>query len=502
MSGAYCFTAGRAIWYRRQCRFAEGRLLRLLAASLVVLTLLGQTPSALPQKPAPAVTPNSLARDIFKELVEINTTDSSGSTTKAAEAMAARLRAAGFPAADMQVIGPNPRKGNLVLRVRGTGAGRPILLLAHTDVVEARREDWSMDPFTFIERDGFFYGRGTTDMKDMAAAWVANLIRLRREGVAPGRDLILALTADEEGGDSNGVAWLLANHRHLVDAEYCLTEGGGGEIQQGRYVVYNVGGAEKVYLDFWLEVKDKGGHSSLPTKHNPIHLLSEGLARLGRHEFPVRLNEVTRGFFERMSRRETGQLAADMKAVTATKPGIDAVRRLSQSPYYNALMRTTCVATRIAGGHADNALPQVARALVNCRILPGESPADVKETLARVAGTRITIRQVGQPEPSPPSPLKAEVMRALDVTVEAMWPGVPVVPVMTTGASDGRLLRNAGIPTYGLGLWEDINDIRAHGRDERIGVRQFDEEVEFLYRMIKMLAGSQGTGAPLRLREN
>lgn len=477
-------------------------MLRLLAASLLAVTLLGQTVSPLPRKPAPPVTPNPLARDIFKELVEINTTESSGSTTKAAEAMAARLRAAGFPASDVQVIGPNPRKGNLVLRVRGPGAGKPILLLAHTDVVEARREDWSMDPFTFVERDGYFYGRGTTDMKDMAAAWVANLVRLRREGFAPSRDLILALTADEEGGDSNGVAWLLASHRHLVDADYCLTEGGGGEIQNGRYLVYNVGGAEKVYLDFWLEVKDKGGHSSLPTKDNPIHLLSDGLARLGRFEFPVRLNEVTRGFFERTSRLQKGQLAADMKAVTAPKPGIDAVRRLAESPYYNALMRTTCVATRLEGGHADNALPQVARALVNCRILPDDSPAEVKETLARVVGTRITLTQVGQPEPSPPSPLKAEVMRALDATVEAMWPGVPVVPVMTTGASDGRLLRNAGIPTYGLGLWEDINDIRAHGRDERIGVKQFDEEVEFLYRLVKMLAGPQGTRAPSRLPGN
>lgn len=466
-------------------------MIRFVAVSSLILALLGQAPSVARQKPASAVVPDPLARDIFKELIEINTTDSSGSTTKAAEAMAARLRAAGFPDADVQLIGPNARKGNLVARWPGLGKRRPILLLAHTDVVEARREDWTMDPFTFVERDGYFYGRGTTDMKDMAAAWVATLIRLRREGFAPARDLILALTADEEGGGSNGVAWLLANHRSLVDAEFCLTEGGGGEIQNGRYVVYDVGAAEKVYLDFSLEVRNKGGHSSLPTRDNAIYQLADALVRLSRFDFPVRLNEVTRGFFERTAGLQEGQVAADMKAVAGGSPKPDAVRRLSRSPYYNAMMRTTCVATRLEGGHADNALPQLARAVVNCRMLPGESAAEVKTTLARVLGSQITLTQSGRPEPSPPSPLTPEVMRALDTQVSAMWPGVPVVPVMTTGASDGRMLRSAGIPTFGLGLWDNVDDIRAHGRDERIGVRQFDEEVEFLYRLVKMLAAPQ-----------
>jgi acetylornithine deacetylase/succinyl-diaminopimelate desuccinylase-like protein len=462
-------------------------VIRFLSALVTALALaLGAT---WPRQGPASVTPDPLAREIFKELIEINTTDSSGSTTSAAEAMAARLRAAGFPASDMQVIGPNARKGNLVMRMHGSDEGRSILLLAHTDVVEARREDWSMDPFTFIERDGYFYGRGTTDMKDMAAAWVTTLIRFKREGFTPARDLILALTADEEGGDSNGVAWLLANHRDLIDAGFCLTEGGGGEIQNGRYVVYDVAAAEKVYLDFSLEVENKGGHSSLPTKDNAIYELADGLARLNRFDFPVRLNEVTRRFFERTARLQKGQVAADMKAVAARAPRADAIRRLSKSPYFNAMMRTTCVATRLEGGHADNALPQSARALVNCRMLPDDSPAEVRATLARVLGSRITLTQKGQPEPSPPSPLTPEVMRAIDAQVTAMWPGVPVVPVMMTGASDGRLLRRAGIPTYGLGLWEDVDDIRAHGRDERIGVRQFDEEVEFLYRLVKMLAG-------------
>ena len=454
----------------------------------MVLALLSQAPSPLRQNAGDSVTPDLVAREVFKELIEINTTDATGDMTRAAEAMAARLQAAGFPASDMQVVGPNPRKRNLVMRARGTGAGKPILLLAHTDVVEARRDDWSMDPFTFIERDGYFYGRGTTDMKDMAAAWVATLIRLKREGITPSRDLILALTADEEGGDSNGVAWLVANHRELIDAEYCLNEGGGGEIQNGKYVLYDVGAAEKVYLDFRLEVRNKGGHSSLPAKDNAIYELADGLARLSRFEFPVRLNEVTRGFFDRTSRLQKGQLAADMKAAARGKPGPEAARRLSKSPYYNAMMRTTCVATRLEGGHADNALPQLARALVNCRLLPEDSPAEVRATLTRVVGSRVTLTQAGQPEPSPPSPLKPEVMRAIDSNVAAMWPGVTVVPVMTTGASDGRILRKAGIPTYGLGLWEDVDDVRAHGRDERIGVKQFDEEVEFLYRIVRALA--------------
>ncbi len=467
-------------------------MLRLLTA-LVALFALGPAAPVTRQTAAAPPAPDPVAREIFKELIEINTTDSAGSTTKAAEAMAARLKAAGFPAAEIQVIGPNARKGNLVMRIRGKGPGRPILLLAHTDVVEARREDWSLDPFTFVERDGFFYGRGTSDMKDMAAAWIANLIRLKQEGFTPSRDLILALTADEEGGDSNGVAWLLANHRDLIDAAYCLTEGGGGEIQNGRYVVYDVGAAEKVYLDFSLEVRNKGGHSSLPTKDNAIYQLADGLARLSRFDFPVKLNEVTRGFFGRMAPLQKGQTAADMKAVSTGAPGVDAIRRLSRSPYYNAMLRTTCVATRLEGGHADNALPQLARALVNCRILPNDSPAEVKATLTRIVGSLVTVTQVGEPEPSPPSPLAPEVMRALDSRVAAMWPGVPVVPVMTTGASDGRLLRNAGIPTYGLGAWADVDDTRAHGRDERIGVRQFDEEVEFLYRLVKTLAGPAGS---------
>jgi acetylornithine deacetylase/succinyl-diaminopimelate desuccinylase-like protein len=442
---------------------------------------------------SPSVTGDPLARDVFRELVEINTTDSVGSTTKAAQAMAARLKAAGFPDTDVQLLGSDPRKGNLVARLRGTGARKPILLLAHLDVVEARREDWSFDPFTFLERDGYYYGRGTTDMKDMAAAWIANLVRFRRELFRPSRDIIVALTADEETGAFNGVDYLLTNRRDLIDAEYCLNEGGGGEIHDGRYTVMTIQAAEKVYLSFALVSKNPGGHSSLPVKDNAIYHLAGALSRLARFDFPVRLNEVTRAYFERMSRLEQGQLAADLKAVTARTPSPAAVSRLSRIARYNALMRTTCVATRLEGGHAENALPQTARAVVNCRLLPDESPFKVQETLSRVvADAKVSVTPIGEPDLGPASPLNPQVMRGVESVTSSMWPGVPVVPVMATGATDGRTLRRAGIPTYGLGAFESLEDVRAHGKDERIGVRQFDEEVEFLYRVVKALASPGG----------
>src|SRR5712691_13072019 len=311
------------------------------------------------------------AREIFKELIEINTTDTpAGNVTRAAEAVAARLKAAGFPARDVQVLGPDPRKGNLIARLRGTGNGRPLLLLAHLDVVEAKREDWSFDPFTFREEGGWFYGRGTSDDKAMAAQFVANLIRLKEEGYAPDRDLILALTADEEGGSFNGVDWLVKNHRNLIDAEFAINEGGGGNMRRGKYLTNEVQASEKVYQDFRLEVTNPGGHSSLPVKDNAIYHLAEGLARLATFDFPVQLNEVTRAYFERSAAAETDpKVAADMRAVARPTPDLAAAARLSGSlPYWNSMMRTTCVATRLQGGHANNALPQMAGANVNCRI--------------------------------------------------------------------------------------------------------------------------------------
>lgn len=432
------------------------------------------------------------ARDIFKELIEINTTDSAGSTTKAAEAVAARLEAAGFPAADVQVLGPNPRKGNLVARYRGTGARRPILLLAHLDVVEARREDWSVDPFTFLEKDGYFYGRGTSDDKAMAAGFTANLIRLKEEGFAPDRDLILALTADEEGGNFNGVDWLLRNHRDLIDADFAINEGGGGEMKTGRYQVLAIEASEKVYQDFHLEVKNVGGHSSLPVKDNAIYHLAAGLSRLSAYEFPVGLNEISRAYFERSAGVQTDpRIAAGMRAVAKPAPDPQAAARLSAaSPFYNSVLRTTCVATMLSGGHAPNALPQTAGANVNCRILPGAAPESVRDTLVRVLDDpKIAVTFVGDAKPSAPSPLRPDVMGPVETITKEMFPGVVVVPVMETGATDSLYLRNAGIASYGIdGTFGDVDDVRAHGRDERVGVKQFHEGVEFQYRLIKALA--------------
>lgn len=442
-------------------------------------------------QPAGAGSPNGLAVEILRDLIGINTTEPVG-TTKAVEYAAARLKAAGFSESDIHIVGPNDRKKNLVARLKGSGARKPLLLLAHLDVVEARREDWSMDPFVFTERDGWYYGRGTSDDKGMAAIWLANLIRYKQEGFVPNRDLILALTADEEGGPDNGVQWLLANHRELIDAEYCLNEGGGGQIVKGRYVLNEVQASEKIYQSFTLEVTNPGGHSSLPTKDNAIHRLAKGLTRLAAYEFPVQLNPITRAFFERSAKLQTGQLAADMTAVAKTPPDPAAVRRLSESPLYNARLRTTCTPTMLQGGHAENALPQLARATVNCRILPGSNPKDVQRTLEKVlADPQIKVAPVKEATPSDPSPLRPDLMEPLERITRELW-NVPVVPVMETGATDGLYLRNAGIPTYGVsGLFENIDDIRAHGRDERIGVKQFAEAREFLDRLVRAVSSNK-----------
>ena len=433
---------------------------------------------------------NQLARDIFRELIEINTSDSIGDTTKAAQAMAVRLKDAGFPDADVQVLGPHDRKGNLVARYRGAGRRKPLLLVAHLDVVEAVRDDWSVDPFKFLEKDGFFWGRGTTDDKAMAAVWVATFIRYRQQHFVPDRDLIIALTADEEGGDYNGVQWLLANHRELIDAEYALNEGGESQIKEGKYVLNAVQSSEKIYQSFRLETRNSGGHSSRPVKDNAIYRLAEGLTRLSKYQFAIKLNEVTTEYYKRMATLYSGQTAADMRAVAKNPYDRAAAERLSKSPYDNALLRTTCVATRLEAGHADNALPQTARAIVNCRILPGDSSSEVRSTLIRVLqDPKISVSAIDDATPSEPSPLKPEVFRAIEKITTEIWPGVPVVPSMSTGATDGLFLRNAGIPTYGVsGFFEDVEDTRAHGRDERLGVKQFYEGREFLYRLVKALS--------------
>ncbi|MBS1812486.1 MAG: M20/M25/M40 family metallo-hydrolase [Acidobacteria bacterium] len=441
--------------------------------------------AAQAQRLSPA---RQLAENIFQQLIEINTTDSVGNCTEAAEAMAARLKAAGFPAEDIQVLGPHPRKGNLVVRYRGTGARKPILLLAHLDVVEAKREDWSFDPFKFLEQDGYYYGRGTSDDKAMAAIFVANLIRFKQEGFVPDRDIIVALTADEEGGDFNGVDWLIKNHRGLIDADFGLNEGGGGAMRGGKKLFNTVQASEKVYQSFRLEVKGKGGHSSRPiVKDNVIYQLADGLQRIAQFQFPVSLNEVTKLYFERGASFESGETAGAMRALAKNPADAQAIALLSQQPAYNSTMRTTCVATMLEAGHAENALPQTARATVNCRILPTETADQIRQTLIKVVNdNRISITPIKEPKPSPPSPLRPDVISAIERITNELYPGVSVIPTMSTGATDSLYLRKAGIPMYGTsGIFGDMDDSRAHGRDERIAVQSFFDGQEYLYRLVK-----------------
>jgi acetylornithine deacetylase/succinyl-diaminopimelate desuccinylase-like protein len=444
-----------------------------------------------------------LSRDIFQQLIEINTTDSSGSVTAASEAVAQRLLDAGYAKDDIFIGGPNDRKKNLVARIHGSGEKKPILFIGHLDVVEARRSDWTTDPFKFIEKDGYFYGRGTQDMKESDAILVTTFIRLHKEGFKPDRDLILALTADEEGGKSNGVDWLIKNHRDLIDAEYVINpDGGGVDMENGKAIAMDVDATEKLYGDYQLTATNPGGHSSLPVPDNAIYHIADALQRLQDYTFPFELNAVTSAYFKKMSALESGQTAADMKAILATPPDQGAIQRLSQSPIYNATMRTTCIPTRLSGGHANNALPQTAQANVNCRILPGHSLREVQQDLIRIFNDpKITVHYVNDAggvfdtapdrKQLPPPALKPEVMQPLEALVNQMWPGTPVIPTMATGASDGIYTNAAGMPTYGIsGIALETNDVRAHGKDERVPVDSYYRGVEFYYDFVKAL-GSQ-----------
>ena len=440
---------------------------------------------------------NQLARDIYKQLIEINTTDSVGSTTVAAEAMAKRLRDAGYPESDLYIGGPNPRKGNLVARLHGTGAHKPILMIGHLDVVEARREDWSVNPFEFIEKDGYFYGRGSIDMKSGDTFLMMAMIRMKQENFKPDRDIIMALTADEEGGSSNGVNWLLKNHRELIEAEYALNpDAGTFQMIGDKKSMTALGASEKLYQDYDLKVTNPGGHSSLPVADNAIYQLAGGLVRLERYKFPFELNEVTRVYFDRMSAIVGGELGADMKAILKDPPDAAALARLSQKPYYNGILHTTCVATRLDAGHANNALPQMARANVNCRILPGHSAEEIRATLVKIVDDpkiAVTLSTGGLGGgANPPSPLRPDLMGTLEKVSSEMWPGVPVVPVMETGASDGAYSRAAGIPTYGIsGMWMDPNEDRSHGQDERLPVWSFYAGVDFYPRFVEALSSGR-----------
>ncbi len=429
----------------------------------------------------PATTADrALAREILKELVEIRSTEEDG-TARVAQAIADRLLAAGFPKEDVHVIGHDARTRNVVARYRARNSrARGVMMMAHIDVVPARREDWSVDPWTLLERDGWLYGRGASDNKAGAAMLIANVITLKRAGWQPDRDLVIVLTGDEETAQK-GIQWLLAERRSLVDAELAFnTDGGGVALRNGKPAIFEVQASEKIYADYQLEVTDAGGHSSLVRPGNPIYTLAAALTRIGEHQFPLHTDLVTQMFLERSSSTETGQSAIDMRGVAAVPPDLAAAGRLSRSPFYNAQLRTTCVATKVDAGHAPNALPQMARAVVNCRILPGLPGADVEAVIRKLAGDKVKVTVLEPPIASPPSVLTPALLSRLEPLVRKHWPGLPAIPTMETGATDGMYTRNSGIPTYGISaLDKDPDDVRAHGRDERVGVESFYKATQF-----------------------
>ncbi len=468
----------------------------LFAANLIAVAAAAQ--SAAPALPAQD---RELSRAIFKQLIEINSQDSNGSVTAAAVAMRERLLGAGFPAEDLVLAGPNDRKQNLVAKYRGTGSGlKPILIICHLDVVEARREDWTTNPYEFVEKDGYFYGRGTQDIKEEDADLVENFIRLRREGWKPKRDIVIALTADEEGGQSNGVDWLLKNRPELMTADFVLNpDAGGVELRQGKPTQMGVEATEKLYADFRLTTANRGGHSSQPRPDNAIYELMHALEKLESRPFPMELNAVTRAELEATEKVADPARAALIRGVLATPPDMQAVAEFSKDPGDSATLRTTCVATMLKGGHAPNALPAMAQANVNCRILPGYSQEEIRQKLiALFADPELKIEYVtdsgsamamgSERKSAPPPPVREDVFAPLRQVVAEMWPGMPVVPSMSVGASDSIYTMAAGIPSYGVsGIGVDFDDDRAHGKDERLRVESFYSGVEFYYLYLKAL---------------
>ncbi len=456
----------------------------LAALSLVVLS----------QAHAQTLPDEARFRSIYRELVEINTTESVGDTLIAAKAMAKRALDAGFPADDVQIISTAPRKGNLVVRLRGTGAKKPMLLTAHLDVVEAKREDWDFDPFVLQEKDGYFRARGSIDDKGEAAIFLSNLIRLHEEGARPLRDIILALTTDEELADSphDGTHILLEQHRDLVDAEFALNEGGGGTLRDGKPISANIQLSEKVYRSFRLEVKDPGGHSALPRRDNAITRLAEALIKVADYQFPARLNAVTSAYLQIVTRLDSPEVKTALAALQAGDNRPEALAPLSQRAGYNAQIRTTCVATLLEAGHAENAMAQTARATINCRLLPDENPADVEKGLkTAVNDEKVAVIPLGTIVDSPASPMSPEVLGAVEDISADMWPGVPVIPTQSGGYTDSRWLRKYGVPSYGVsGIFSEEGKSGVHGLNEQVGVRQLLDAREFLYRLVKRLSGA------------
>jgi acetylornithine deacetylase/succinyl-diaminopimelate desuccinylase-like protein len=392
-----------------------------------------------------------------------------------------------------------PNDGALIAVLHGRDRRpKPILLLAHIDVVEAKREDWERDPFRLVEENGWFYARGASDDKAMAAVFTDSLIRYAREGFKPRRDIKLALTCGEETPNQyNSVAWLVSTQPSVLDAEFALNEGAGGELDAGgKPLALQIQAGEKVYQDFSLDASDVGGHSSRPTKNNPIVRLSAGIEKLGSYNFPVDLNEATRGYFEAESRLVPAQIASDMRSVLDNPHDEAAVERLwAVNPGWNSMLRTTCVATQIAGGHAPNALPQHVQANVNCRILPGVPIASVQEQIVNVlADTRIAVAPTGDTGiQSPPPRLTPRILGPVRTVADRIWPGVAIVPTMSTGATDGRFLNAHGVPTYGLsGMFHDAEGAHAHGLNERIRVVSLMNGRRFLYEIVKIYADQPG----------
>jgi acetylornithine deacetylase/succinyl-diaminopimelate desuccinylase-like protein len=476
------------------------------ASATAVSLLLASSLSAQNSLHTASTADRAEARDIFRQLIEINTTDTpKGSVTAGSVAMQKRFIDAGFSPEDVQLLGPDPNKQNLLVRMRAAHptTQKPVLFLCHMDVVEALPSDWSTNPFEFVEKDGFFYGRGTQDMKESDAAMVSTFLRLHREGYKPQRDLILALTADEEGGEFNGAHWLVKEHRNLVDVAFVINlDAGGVELDHNRTVVADVEATEKVYADYQVMATNPGGHSSRPRPDNAIYELTTALNKLAAYSFPFELNEVTRTYFKNLVAQETGQTAQDIHAILATPPDPAATARLSGEPSFNSNFRTTCVATRLSAGHANNALAQTAQANVNCRIFPGHSPEEIRQQLISVFGdTKLNVKYVSDagvasdtaPERKaivPPAPIK-EVFDPLTRITQSIWPGVPVTPVMENGASDSIYFAQAGIPCYGYSaIALERDDDRAHGQDERLPVDSYWKSLDFFYLFAKALGGS------------
>jgi len=460
---------------------------------LLLVVLAGSVAAA---SPAQTSAPDEVAfRALYKELVEINTTRSVGNCTQAAEAMRAHLLAAGMPGADMQILAPpeRPNDGALIAVLRGRdAAAKPILLLAHIDVVEAKREDWARDPFKLVEENGWFYARGASDDKAMAAVFTDSLMRYWMEGFKPRRGIKLALTCGEETAEVfNSVNWLIRTQPKVLSAAFALNEGAGGELDRNdKPVALQIQAGEKVYQNFTVEASDVGGHSSRPTKNNPITRLSAGLTKLGNYNFAIALNDATRGYFEAQSRLAPPQIAADMRAILQDPHDEAAAERLwAVNPGWNGSLRTTCVVTQISGGHAPNALPQHVRANVNCRILPGVPIAEVqKEIVSVIDDDKISVAPTGEPGmQSPPPPLTARIMGPVRKVAGEIWPGVAIIPTMATGATDGSYLNAAGVPTYGLsGMFHDAEGSHAHGLNERIRVKSLMNGRRFLYEVVKL----------------